>query len=74
MLPFINKGIYFLHINSNFETPNYENSLLNNFDFESEKKHYTPTYLMIHYFLRVSKIMKYENIIYFIARTNNSIF
>jgi hypothetical protein len=42
--------VFFLHINSKFETQNYENSLLNNFDFESEEKHYTPTYLIIHFF------------------------
>jgi len=58
----------FLHINSKFETQNYENSSSNKFDFESEEIHYTTTNLMIHNFLEVQKIMDYENIIYFITR------
>jgi hypothetical protein len=60
------------HINSNFQIPTYNNARFDNFDFNNEKMHYTPTNLMIHKFLEVSKIMDYENTtIYFVAPNQN---
>jgi hypothetical protein len=45
----------------------YNNASSNNFDFDNEKLHCTPTNSMIHNFLDVLKIMDYENTVYYIA-------
>jgi hypothetical protein len=56
-----------LNINLNFETQNHDNSSFDNSNFESEENNYTPINSMIHIFLEFSKIMDYENTIYYIA-------
>ncbi len=50
---------------------NYIGASLDNFDFDDEKIHCTPTNLMIHNFWDASKKMDYDNIIYFIAPNQN---
>jgi hypothetical protein len=59
--------LFALHMNSKSQIPTYNNASSNTFDFDNEEIHGTPTYSMIHNFLNVLKIMDYENIIYFIA-------
>jgi hypothetical protein len=58
-------------MNSKSQIPIYNNASSNNYDFNNEKIHCTPTYSMIHNFLDVPKIMDYENIIYFIVPSQN---
>ncbi len=66
------ESFFALHINSNFQLPTYNNARFDNFDFNNERMHYTPTNLMIHNFLDVPKIMDYENTtIYFVAPSQN---
>jgi hypothetical protein len=50
-------SLFILRMNSKFQIPAYNNASSNNFDFNNEKMHYTPTDLMIHNFLNASKIM-----------------
>jgi hypothetical protein len=56
-----------LHMNSKSQIPTYNNASSNTFDFDNEEIHCTPTDSMMHNFLNVQKIMDYENMIYFIA-------
>jgi len=50
-------SLFISHMNSKFQIPTYNNASSNHFDFNNEKMHYTPTYLMVHIFLNASKIM-----------------
>ncbi len=54
-------------MNSNYQTLTCNNSSSDNSNFNNERIHCTPTYSIIHNFLDVAKIMEYENIIYYIA-------
>jgi len=49
------ENLFILHINSKFPTHICENSSSNSFDFDSEKKHCTSTYTLMHYFLDIPK-------------------
>jgi hypothetical protein len=57
-------------MNLESQIPTYNNASSNNFDFDNEKLHCTPTNSMIHNFKNVLKIMDYENTIYYIAPNN----
>ncbi len=66
------ESLFVLHINSKFQIPTYNNARFDNFNFDNEKMHYTPTNLMIHNFLNVPKIMDYEyTTTYFVAPIQN---
>jgi len=54
-------------MNSNFQIFTYNNGSFENSDSKNEEIHYTPTNSMIHNSLDPPKIIDYENIIYFIA-------
>jgi hypothetical protein len=73
MLSFIINGqvLLVLYMNSKSQFPIYNNASFDNFDFKSEETHCTPTNSMMHNFLNVPKIMDYENILYFIAMSQN---
>jgi len=58
-------------MNSKSQILTYNNISFDNFDFDNEKIHCTPTKSMIHEFLNAQKIMDYENIIYYIAPSQN---
>jgi hypothetical protein len=58
-----------LHMNSKSQIPIYNNASSGNFEFNNEKTHCTPTYLIIHKFQDAPKMMDHENTIYFIAPT-----
>jgi hypothetical protein len=50
-------SLFTLHMNSKFQILTFNNASSNNFDFDNEKMHYTPTDLMIHSFLNAPNIM-----------------
>jgi hypothetical protein len=54
-------------MNSKSQIPIYNNASFDNFNFDNEKIHCTPTYSMLHNFLNAPKIMDYENTIYYIV-------
>jgi hypothetical protein len=56
-------------MNSKFQI--FNNASFENFDFNNEKIHCTPTNSMIHNFLDVPKKKDNENIIYFIVPSQN---
>jgi len=58
-------------MNFKFQIPTYSIASFENFDFDNEEIHCTPTKSMIHNFLNVPKIMDYENTIYSIAPNQN---
>ncbi len=60
-------NLFTSHMNSKSQTSANNNASSNNFDFENEKIHCTPTDSMIHNLL----IMNYENTIYLIAPNQN---
>jgi hypothetical protein len=55
-------------MNSKFQIFTYNNASSDNSDYNNEKIHCTSTDSMIHNFLDASKIMDYENTIYYIAQ------
>ncbi len=59
-------SLFTLHMDSESQIFNSNDASSNNFHFDNEKLHCTLTYLMIHNFLEVPKIMDYENTIYFV--------
>jgi hypothetical protein len=61
-------SLFALHMNSKPQIPTYNNASFDNFNFDNEKIHCTPTNSMIHNFLNVPKIMDYENTIYCITQ------
>jgi hypothetical protein len=61
-------SLFILNMNLESQIPIYNNASFDNFDFDNEKIHYTPTDSMIHNFLDVPKIMNNEYNIYFIAQ------
>ncbi len=58
-------------MNSKYQILIYDNASSDKFNFNNNKIHYTPTNSMIHNFLDVPKIMNYDNIIYFVAPSQN---
>jgi len=64
-------SLFILHMNSKSQMFTYNNASFDNFDFDNEKIHCTSIDSMIHNFLDVPKIMDCENIIYFIAPSQN---
>jgi len=64
-------SLFALHMNFKFQIPTYSIASFENFDFDNEEIHCTPTKSMIHNFLNVPKIMDYENTIYSIAPNQN---
>ncbi len=63
-------SFFTLHMNLESQIPIYNNASFDHFDFNNEKLLCTPTYLMIHKFLDVKKIMDYENTIYSLPQIN----
>jgi len=64
-------SLFSLHMNSKYQIPIYYNASCNNFNFDNEEIHCTLTYSVIPKFLDVPNIMNYENIMYFIAPSQN---
>jgi hypothetical protein len=58
------RNFVYSYINSKSQTHICDNSSFDNFDFDNEKRHYTPTNSMIYNFLNASKIMDCDNTIY----------
>jgi hypothetical protein len=58
-------------MNSEYQILVYNNALYGNSNSDNEKIHYTPTNSMIHNSLNAKKKKDYENIIYFIAPSQN---
>jgi hypothetical protein len=58
-------------MNSEFQLLTYNNASSYNFDSNNEEIHCTLIDSMIHNFFDAPKIMDYENIIYYIAQSQN---
>ncbi len=64
-------SLFILHMNSKSKILIFNNASSNNYDFDNEEIHYTLIDSTIHNFLDSTKIMDYENTIYFIAPSQN---